>query len=112
MKIQKGDMFYADLDGIGSEQKGIRPVIIIQNDVGNKHSPTVIVVAMTKVTNKIKKKSRKQSTHAEIMCEKQSIVLCEQVRTIDKRRLQNYIGKLTEEEIIKVNEALRISMAL
>lgn len=106
MKIQKGDMFYANLDGIGSEQKGIRPVIIIQNNKGNKHSTTVIVISVTT------KKKKKQCTHTEIMCEERSIALCEQIRTIDKRRLGKYIGRLSEEEIEEINNALKKSMAL
>lgn len=110
---RRGDMYYADLgQGIGSEQKGIRPVIIIQNDVGNKHSPTVIIAA---VTSKAHAKA-KLPTHCCIDAgnglELPSIVLLEQIRTIDKRRLSGYIGKLDEKHIRGIDHALAISIGL
>ena len=109
----RGDMYYADLsDGIGSEQKGYRPVIIIQNNTGNKHSPTVIVAA---ISSKVGVKA-KLPTHyyIEAVCGLQmpSIVLLEQLRTIDKQRLDHYIGRLPEQHIRGINHALAISIGL
>jgi len=102
--IKRGDIFYADLSPVvGSEQGGIRPVIIIQNDVGNRYSPTVIVSAITSQINKAK-----LPTHVEIS----SVVLLEQVRTLDKRRLKEKIGHMTDEDMIKVDVALKISLDL
>jgi len=111
--VKRGDIFYADLSPvIGSEQGGIRPVVIIQNDLGNRYSPTVIVAAITSQINKAK-----LPTHVEISSEvyglnKDSVVLLEQVRTIDKKRLREKIGHMTEEDMKKVHEALIISMGL
>lgn len=113
MIVKRGDIFYADLSPVvGSEQGGIRPVIIIQNDVGNKYSPTVIVAAITSQINKAK-----LPTHVEISSEayglnKDSVVLLEQVRTLDKRRLKEKIGHMTDEDMILVDEALLISIGL
>ncbi|MDV3428962.1 MAG: type II toxin-antitoxin system PemK/MazF family toxin [Bacillota bacterium] len=111
--VRRGDIYYADLSPVvGSEQGGIRPVIILQNDVGNKYSPTVIVAAITSQINKAK-----LPTHVEISSEdyglnKDSVVLLEQVRTLDKRRLKEKIGHMTEDDILKVDEALIISLGL
>jgi len=110
---QRGDLHYADLgQGIGSEQKGTRPVVIIQNNVGNKHSPTVIIAA---ITSKAGVKA-KLPTHYYIGAgnglELPSLVLLEQIRTIDKRRLSGYIGKLDEKHIRGINHALAISIGL
>jgi mRNA interferase MazF len=113
MIVKRGDIFYADLSPVvGSEQGGIRPVIIIQNDVGNKYSPTVIVAAITSQINKAK-----LPTHVEISSEayglnKDSVVLLEQVRTLDKRRLKEKIGHMTDEDMALVDEALLISIGL
>ena len=109
----RGDMYYADLgDGIGSEQNGYRPVLIIQNNTGNKHSPTVIVAA---ISSKVGVKA-KLPTHyyIEAVCGLQmpSIVLLEQLRTIDKWRLDTYIGRLTDQHIRGINHALAISVGL
>ena len=109
----RGDMYYADLGrGIGSEQEGYRPVVIIQNNVGNKHSPTVIVAA---ISSKVDAKA-KLSTHyllqAENGLELPSLVLLEQLRTIDKKRLGAYIGHLEEKHIRKINHALAVSVGL
>ena len=108
MVIKRGDMFYADLSPVvGSEQGGIRPVLIIQNDVGNKHSPTVIAAAITSQTTK-----NKLPTHIEIKPQESglksdSIVLTEQIRTIDKSRLKEKIGHINDERIInELNNAL------
>lgn len=109
----RGDMYYADLGrGIGSEQEGYRPVIIIQNNTGNKYSPTVIVAA---ISSKVDVKA-KLPTHyllkAENGLELPSLVLLEQLRTIDKRRLETYIGRLDEKHIRKINRALAVSVGL
>ena len=104
----RGDLYYADLGrGLGSEQQGNRPVVIIQNDVGNRHSPTVIVAA---ISSKVGVKA-KLPTHyymeAGSGLVQPSIVLLEQIRTIDKRRLSNYIGKLDERHIHGINHAFQ-----
>ena len=110
MNIRRGDMFYADLSPVvGSEQGGIRPVLIIQNDLGNKYSPTVITSQKTK---------NKLPTHIEINSKdfglkSDSIVLAEQIRTIDKSRLKERIGHIDNDEIIgKINNALGVSFGL
>ena len=113
MLIKRGDIYYADLSPvIGSEQGGVRPVLVVQNDVGNKYSPTVIAAAVTSQINKAK-----MPTHIEIKADeyglaKDSVVLLEQVRTIDKKRLKDKIGKLDDELMDQVNEALSISFGL
>lgn len=113
MQIRRGDIFYADLSPVvGSEQGGIRPVLIIQNDIGNKHSPTVICAAITSKMNKAK-----LPTHVEIdarRCQivKNSVILLEQVRTIDKQRLKDQVCHLDKELMRKVDEALKISFEL
>lgn len=113
MHIKRGDIYYADLSPVvGSEQGGIRPVVIVQNDVGNKYSPTVIAAAITSKINKAK-----LPTHIEINAEtfglpKDSVVLTEQIRTIDKKRLKERIGHLDDEYMIKVNDALSVSFGL
>lgn len=114
MVIKRGDMFYADLSPVvGSEQGGIRPVLIIQNDVGNKYSPTVIAAAITSQTNKTK-----IPTHIEIDSQKcglksDSVILAEQIRTIDKSRLKEKIGHIEDESVIsKINNALGVSFGL
>lgn len=111
--MKRGDVFYADLRPvIGSEQGGIRPVLIIQNDIGNKHSPTVICAAITSKMNKAK-----LPTHIELSCreydmDKDSVILLEQLRTIDKKRLKDRICHLDGEIMKKVNKALLISLEL
>lgn len=111
--IRRGDIFYADLRPvIGSEQGGVRPVLIIQNDIGNKHSPTVICAAITSKMNKAK-----LPTHVEIdagRCEivKDSVILLEQLRTIDKKRLKDRVCHLDAESLKLVNRALLISLDL
>lgn len=108
--IKRGDLYYADLSPvIGSEQGGIRPVLIVQNDIGNKHSPTIIAAAITSQINKAK-----LPTHIELdtTCglPKDSVVLTEQIRTLDKRRLMDKIGTLDESLMQRVNSALLISL--
>ena len=114
MVIKRGDMFYADLSPvIGSEQGGIRPVIIIQNDIGNKHSPTVIAAAITSQTGK-----NKLPTHIDIGLgdggvKADPVVLAEQIRTIDKSRLKEKIGHIGDEKVMnKINNALGVSFGL
>ena len=113
MIIKRGDIFYADLRPVvGSEQGGVRPVLIIQNDVGNKHSPTVICAAITSKMNKAK-----LPTHIEIEASaygivRDSVILLEQLRTIDKRRLKDKICHLNREQLTLVDEALEVSLDL
>lgn len=113
MIVKRGDMYYADLSPVvGSEQGGVRPVLIVQNDIGNKYSPTVIAAAITSQINKAK-----MPTHIEISAEsyglaKDSVILMEQIRTIDKKRLKEKIGHIDEPLVSKVNEALAISFGL
>ncbi len=113
MVIKRGDIYYADLSPvIGSEQGGVRPVLIVQNDVGNKYSPTVIAAAITSQINKAK-----LPTHIEIGAQdyglaKDSVILLEQIRTIDKKRLREKIGHLDDDLMIKVNNALEVSFGL
>ncbi len=112
MIIQRGDIYYADLRPVvGSEQGGIRPDLIIQNDVGNRHSPTVICAAITSQMHKAK-----LPTHVELACKeyalaKDSVVL-EQVRTSDKKRLKEKVCHLDEDTLLKIDRALEISLEL
>jgi len=111
--VKRGDIFYADLSPVvGSEQGGIRPVIIIQNDIGNKYSPTIIVAAITSQINKAKLPTHVEISSEEYGLNKDSVVLLEQIRTVDKKRLKEKIGHMTEKDIQKVDEALLISMGL
>jgi len=110
-EILRGDIYYADLNPVvGSEQSGRRPCIIIQNNMGNKHSPTVIIAAITG------KAKAKLPTHASLsgiqVLEKDSIALLEQIRTLDKKRLGGYIGALDEKSMKEVNYALALSVGL
>ena len=113
MIVKRGDIYYADLSPVvGSEQGGIRPVLIIQNDVGNKYSPTVIATAITSQINKAKMPTHIELDANEYGLSKDSVVLAEQIRTIDKRRLKEKIGHLDEQLMNRVNEALEISFGL
>ena len=109
--IKRNEIYYADLNPvIGSEQGGVRPVLVIQNDTGNKYSPTTIVAAITSRQNKAK-----LPTHIEIgeeVFEKDSVVLLEQIRTVDKSRLKEYVGKVDNRTMDKINKAISISVAL
>ena len=113
MSVKRGDIYYADLSPVvGSEQGGLRPVLIIQNDVGNKYSPTVITAA---ITSKMEK--NKLPTHIDIHADtvglaKDSVVLLEQVRTLDKRRLKEKMGHLDDDVMRGVNNAINISFGL
>jgi mRNA-degrading endonuclease toxin of MazEF toxin-antitoxin module len=103
----RGDIFYADLGkGVGSEQEGYRPVVIIQNNVGNRHSPTVIVAAISSRTATKSKLPTHYYIGTECGLEQPSIVLLEQLRTIDKRRLNNFVGRLSAGQITEMNHAL------
>lgn len=111
--VKRGDIYYADLSPvIGSEQGGIRPVLIVQNDVGNKYSPTVIAAAITSQINKAKMPTHIELAAKEYGLNKDSVILLEQVRTIDKRRLREKIGCLDEPLMSTVNDALMISFGL
>lgn len=113
MIVKRGDIFYADLSPvIGSEQGGIRPVLVVQNDVGNKYSPTIIVSAITSQINKAKLPTHVEINALEYGLTKDSVVLLEQIRTIDKRRLREKLGHLDEEMMNKVDDALLISFGL
>lgn len=113
MIVKRGDIFYADLSPvIGSEQGGIRPVLILQNDVGNKHSPTVICAAITSQINKAKLPTHIEITTKQYALVKDSVILLEQIRTVDKKRLKEKICHLDEETMKKVNKALEISFGL
>lgn len=113
MKVSRGDMYYADLSPvIGSEQGGVRPVLIIQNDVGNKFSPTVIAAAITSQTSKSRLPTHIDINSNEFGLMKDSVILAEQVRTIDKSRLLEKIGQVDEVTMKKVNQALGVSFGL
>ena len=113
MIIRRGDIYYADLRPVvGSEQGGVRPVLIIQNDMGNRHSPTVIAAAITSQMNKAK-----LPTHIELVGQncgltKDSVVLLEQIRTLDKRRLREHMGRLDETQMNQVDDAIAVSFGL
>ncbi len=110
--VKRGDIFYADLSPVvGSEQGGTRPVLIVQNDTGNRHSPTVIAAAITSQTGKAR------PTHINIAggsvgLSKDSVILLEQIRTIDKKRLREHMGRLDEEHMNQVDEAIAVSFGL
>ena len=113
MVVKRGDIYYADLSPvIGSEQGGVRPVLIVQNDIGNKYSPTVIAAAITSQINKAKMPTHIEIDAKEYGLTKDSVILLEQIRTIDKKRLKEKIGKADQVLIKKVNEALLISFGL
>ena len=110
MEVHRGEVFYADLSPVvGSEQGGIRPVLILQNDVGNRHSPTVIAAAITSKQDKTH-----LPTHIGLQAQTcgNSIVLLEQIRTLDKRRLREKAGRLSESDQRRVDQALGISVGL
>lgn len=110
MNVKRGELYYADLSPVvGSEQGGVRPVLVVQNDVGNRYSPTVIAAAVTSKMNKAK-----LPTHIELPSSfglaKDSVILLEQIRTIDKRRLKERIGELPDSTMSLVNKAILISL--
>ena len=113
MVIRRGDIFYADLSPVvGSEQGGVRPVLVVQNDIGNKFSPTIIVAAITSQINKAKLPTHIEINAQEYGLQKDSVILLEQVRTIDKKRIKEKIGHLDDKLREQVNEALYISLGL
>ncbi len=111
--VKRGDIFYADLSPVvGSEQGGVRPVLIVQNDTGNRHSPTVIAAAITSQTGKAR-----LPTHIELSAKtygltKDSVVLLEQIRTLDKKRLREHMGRLDETQMQRVDNAIAVSFGL
>ena len=111
MMILRGDLFSACLDPVvGSEQGGIRPVLVVQNDVGNRYSPTVIVLAVTGQVNKTRLPTHVPVAAGKTGLQKDSVVLAEQIRTLDKRRLRERIGCLEPEVMQKVSEAMMVSL--
>lgn len=111
LEIKRGEIYFADLSPVvGSEQGGIRPVLIIQNDVGNKYSPTVIVSAITSQINKAKIPTHVELPANKYNLPKDSVILLEQIRTIDKRRLKDKLCTLDNEKMRKVNLAMLISL--
>ena len=113
MLVQRGDIFYADLSPVvGSEQGGIRPVLIIQNNMGNRHSPTIICAAITSQINKAKLPTHIEIDSQQYMLVRDSVVLLEQVRTVDKKRLREKICHLDESLMHKVDRALLVSFGL
>ena len=113
MNVKRGELYYADLSPVvGSEQGGIRPVLVVQNDIGNKYSPTIIAAAITSRMSKAK-----LPTHIDIMgshvgLSKDSVILLEQIRTLDKKRLREHMGKLDDRHMHLVNEAIAVSFGL
>ena len=110
--IKRGELYYADLSPvIGSEQGGVRPVLIVQNDIGNKYSPTIIAAAITSQINKAKLPTHIELIAGDYGLQKNSVILLEQLRTLDKKRLKEKIGEITDESMLsKVNNALLISL--
>ena len=111
--VKRGDIFYADLSPVvGSEQGGVRPVLIVQNDTGNRHSPTVIAAAITSQTGKARLPTHISLAAMSCGLPKDSVVLLEQIRTLDKRRLRERAGRIPEDDMRRVDEALGVSMGL
>lgn len=113
MNIKRGDIYYADLSPVvGSEQGGMRPVLIVQNDIGNKYSPTVIAAAITSQQTKANLPTHYNINAGVCGLSKNSVVLLEQVRTIDKQRLKEKMGELDEKTMGGINHALQVSFGL
>ena len=113
MNIKRGDIYYADLSPVvGSEQGGVRPVLIVQNDVGNKYSPTVIAAAITSQQFKTKMPTHINVNASVCGLSKDSVVLLEQIRTLDKQRLREKMGNLPESDMSRINNALSLSIGL
>lgn len=111
MNIKRGELYYADLSPVvGSEQGGIRPVLVVQNDIGNKYSPTVIAAAVTSKINKAKLPTHIELPSADYGLARDSVILLEQIRTLDKRRLKERIGELNDITMSKVDKAILISL--
>lgn len=113
MLIKRGDIFYADLSPvIGSEQGGVRPVVVIQNDVGNKYSPTIIIAAITSQLNKAKLPTHVNVEAKGVPLPKNSVILLEQIRTIDKKRLREKIGRFGDGVMTEIDNAIKVSLNL
>lgn len=111
--VKRGDIFYADLSPVvGSEQGGTRPVLIVQNDTGNKHSPTVIAAAITSQTGKARLPTHINIAGGSVGLTKDSVILLEQIRTIDKRRLREHMGRLDDRQMLLVDDAIAVSFGL
>ena len=111
--VKRGDIFYADLSPVvGSEQGGVRPVLIVQNDTGNRHSPTVIAAAITSQTGKARLPTHISLAAMSCGLPKDSVVLLEQIRTLDKRRLREHMGRMDETMMKQVDTALAVSFGL
>lgn len=111
--VRRGDIYYADLSPVvGSEQGGVRPVLIVQNDTGNRHSPTVIAAAITSQTGKARLPTHISLSALSCGLPKDSVILLEQVRTLDKRRLREHMGKLDEGVMKQVDSAIAVSFGL
>ena len=109
--IKRGELYYADLSPVvGSEQGGIRPILVVQNDTGNKYSPTIIAAAVTSKLNKAKLPTHIELSAHEFGLQKDSVILLEQIRTLDKRRLKDRLGELPPTTMKRVNVALLISL--
>lgn len=112
-KVKRGDIYYADLSPVvGSEQGGIRPVLIVQNDVGNRYSPTVIAAAITSQVNKAKMPTHISLGARSFGLTKDSVVLMEQIRTLDKKRLREKMGTLDADNMRRIDQALAVSFGL
>lgn len=111
--VKRGDIYYADLSPVvGSEQGGMRPVLIVQNDTGNRHSPTVIAAAITSQTGKAKLPTHIELTGRSVGLTRDSVILLEQIRTIDKSRLKEKMGRLDGDTMTKVDNAIAVSFGL
>ncbi|MDO5041808.1 MAG: type II toxin-antitoxin system PemK/MazF family toxin [Peptoniphilus sp.] len=113
MRQRRGDIFYADLNPVtGSEQGGLRPALIIQNDIGNKYSPTVIVAPITSQMNKAKLPTHLEVNAGRFGLAKDSVILLEQIRTLDKSRLREKVGHVDDSTMLRVNECIEASLEL
>ena len=111
--VKRGDIYYADLSPVvGSEQGGTRPVLIVQNDTGNRHSPTVIAAAITSQTGKARLPTHINIPGGSVGLSKDSVILLEQIRTIDKKRLREHMGHLDENQMMMVDDAIAVSFGL
>lgn len=111
--VKRGDIFYADLSPVvGSEQGGVRPVLIVQNDTGNRHSPTVIAAAITSQTGKARLPTHISLSARSYGLPKDSVVLLEQIRTLDKKRLREHMGRVDDEVMHRVDSAIAVSFGL
>ena len=111
--IKRGELYYADLSPVvGSEQGGIRPILIVQNDTGNKYSPTIIAAAVTSKLNKAKLPTHIELSASEFGLPKDSVILLEQIRTLDKKRLKQFMGTVDQKQMKEIDKKIKISLAL